>query len=55
LSQIPYHAPGEATEILQWQQGALPDPQNIFDTPETVAVLRAQNGAIGAVCDKGTK
>lgn len=45
-----YHAPKDATEAAQWLKGALPDPTNHYDTPDTVASIRRHNAAVQAVC-----
>lgn len=49
LKIIHYHAPTDAGAAA-WAAGTLPDPQNQYDTPETVTSTRQQNAAIHAVC-----
>lgn len=50
LPPIIYHAPRNATEIVQWQAGRLVDTSNTLDTPETVEAVRKFNAARDAVC-----
>lgn len=50
LPPILYHAPRNATEIVQWQAGRLVDTSNTLDTPETVEAVRKFNAARDAVC-----
>lgn len=50
LPVLAYHAPDTAEGIREWLAGALPDPQNAYDTPSTVAAVRRANAARSAVC-----
>lgn len=45
-----YHAPKDEAIAAQWLKGALPDPTNHYDTPDTVAAIRRHNAAVQAVC-----
>ncbi len=47
---IRFHAPANAAEVGAWLAGKLPDPSNVYDTPETVAAVRRANAARAAVC-----
>lgn len=47
---IDYHAPKDAPSANAWIAGTLPDPQNRYDTPDTVIQVRRNNAARAAVC-----
>jgi hypothetical protein len=53
---VPYHAPTNVAEIDQWLQGKMPDPSNVYDTPDTVngsashGGIRKNNAAIQSIC-----
>lgn len=47
---IAYHAPQNATELAALVAGTLPDPKNVYDTPNTILAIRKANAARGAIC-----
>ncbi len=50
LPVMAYHAPTDAQSLQKWLSGALPDPQNVYDTPSSVASIRRTNAAINSIC-----
>ena len=50
LPVIAFHAPIGEADLVAFLAGRLPDPGNVYDTPETVDAIRHFNAARNAVC-----
>jgi hypothetical protein len=55
LPPLHYHAPQTKAEADKFIGRQFPDPQNVYDTPETVTEILRMNAAIAAVCLRFTK
>lgn len=50
LPVITLHTPKDMASGQAWFSGKLPDPSNIYDTPDTVLQIRRNNAARNAIC-----